>query len=118
MAFISDEDLVYDAFAHVGERRRNRLSAYYVCSICDNQFVYGVPLNERICPICMHRMHMVSIVDEFELHRMDSWSGGILRAKELAGDLLYQLRIAFFTRSDIGQQVKQHVLDLMRKESC
>ena len=50
--------------------------------------------------MCLNCMHLVSVVDEFELHRMDSWSGGILRAK------------------DIGQQVKEKVLGHVRKELC
>lgn len=100
MLSVTENDLMLDALSHVGERCRKRKMAYYVCRVCDNQFVFGIPQKERICPVCLNCMHLVSVVDEFELHRMDSWSGGILRAK------------------DIGQQVKEKVLGHVRKELC
>ena len=120
---VSCNDIMYDALLHYGERRRKRMCAYYICPVCDNQFLYGMSRKERCCPVCKTTMSMVSTVDEFELGRMDSWScGSILRGQELDETAIFGLRAAFFYRTDIGREKKEEVRNMiisdMRKELC
>lgn len=118
-AVMTETDVMYDVFLHLGERRRKRICAYYVCPYCDNQYLFGIPKSERACPVCMSNMHLVSTVDEFEAGRMDSWSGGnILHKEDLTEETVLLRRVAFFMSPDIGQQVKDQVRDNFRKELC
>lgn len=123
MQSITDTDLLCDAFFHLGERRRKRLSSYYICAVCDNQYLYGIPQKTRSCPVCDSRMHMVSVVDEFETGRMDAWSeGNILRGNGLSGLDIFCLQMSFLMRDDVGQkkkdEVKSKMIGQLRKELC
>lgn len=118
-AAMTETDVIYDVFLHLGERRKKRMCAYYVCKYCDNQYLFGMPKRERLCPVCMNSMHLVSTVDEFEAGRMDRWSGGnILHKQDITGENVLLRRVAFFMRPDIGQQLKDQVYDNIRKELC
>lgn len=118
-AAMTETDEIYDVFLHLGERRKKRMCAYYVCKYCDNQYLFGMPKRERLCPVCMNSMHLVSTVDEFEAGRMDRWSGGnILHKQDITGENVLLRRVAFFMRPDIGQQLKDQVYDNIRKELC
>lgn len=66
-------DAMHYAMSHALERRRHRNKAYYICSCCDNQFIYNRK-KERLCPVCQSRLHFVQTVDEVAEQIIDSYS--------------------------------------------
>jgi len=64
-----DNDVLYDAFVHLGKKRRSRLKGYYVC-LCGWQYIYNSALKERICTSCRRTLHLLSTIDEFEENRI------------------------------------------------
>ena len=60
----TENDIMFDVFSHVGEKRHSRIKGYYVC-LCGNQYIFFRPYKKRTC-LCGREMPLISKIDEFE----------------------------------------------------
>lgn len=70
----SDNDYFLDFMIHRKERRRQRIKGWYICYMCNNQYIRNRPNKEFTCPVCNHALQLVSTVDEFEINRIREYS--------------------------------------------
>lgn len=76
---MDDALLLADAILTRSAKRHQRIKGYYICINCSNQYIYNRPYKKRYCPLCNNTMHLVSKVDEYEIERIKSWAGDLLK---------------------------------------
>ena len=64
--------------SHALDRRRSRNKSYYICSSCNNQFLFARP-KDRVCPVCFtEKLKFVQTVDEFTESMITEYSEGTI----------------------------------------
>ena len=119
-----NNDLFVQGTSHALDRRRSRNRAYYICTCCNNQFLFNRK-KERACPICYSdTLNFVQTVDEFTEKMMDSYSNNTI-VKEYALDFKQKcdsFRNWFVTNifNVYAREKAERLIDniMMRKESC
>lgn len=114
VAEITDNDIFMQAMSHVGERRRKRIKGYYICSVCDNQFINNRPDKMVKCPICFENCVLGKTIDEFSIEQINLYTDTLI-TDETDDDTIYAYRLHYFNRKDLTSSRSQRIKRFIAK---